>query len=424
MTGVDVARQAPQAGQAGTVAASPPAKRPRDIRLDIFRGLALLFITVTHTGGNWLVEFLPSHFGFSSGTEMFVFCSGIASGLAFGPLFVKRGFAMGMVRVGHRIWQIYWAHVATFAAILAMTVWLASTLGKPAFFVDLQQDVFLTHPRQAIVGLMTLTYLPSLFDILPLYIVLLAMIPVVMLARRIMPTLPFILVGAAYLYVWTVGVFLPADPTDPSKHWLFNPFGWQLVFFTGFFIAMKWLPVPAPGTPWAVAASLAVLALSVPFSAPLLYGHVDLFGFIRDAILPGSERSNFHILRFVHFLALAYLAVSALAAAPKLAETGAARVLAMTGRETLAGFLASIPVSILAGTLIDMKGGGFAVVLLATILSWGAVMAAAILAGWIKSKPWTAPQARPAPQPASIVVPGPAIGAPALTPVPVRVRGA
>ena len=80
---------------AGAVAARPdlqaeaapsrPAASRRDIRLDVFRGLALLLIAVTHMGGNWLVELLPSHFGFSSGTEMFVFCSGIASGLAFGP---------------------------------------------------------------------------------------------------------------------------------------------------------------------------------------------------------------------------------------------------------------------------------------------------------------------------------------------------
>src|SRR6478735_833237 len=109
--------------------ASREAPKVRDIRLDVFRGLALLLIAVTHMGGNWLAELLPSHFGFSSGTEMFVFCSGIASGLAFGPLFVQRGFGLGLVRVGHRIWQIYWAHIATFVAVLAMTIFLATWLG-------------------------------------------------------------------------------------------------------------------------------------------------------------------------------------------------------------------------------------------------------------------------------------------------------
>src|SRR5215207_3753183 len=101
---------------------SPAHRAPhlRDQRLDMFRGLALLLIAVTHMGGNWLAEILPSHFGFSSGTEMFVFCSGMASGLAFGNLFVKRGFWLGTVRVAHRIWQIYWAHIASFVGVLAL----------------------------------------------------------------------------------------------------------------------------------------------------------------------------------------------------------------------------------------------------------------------------------------------------------------
>jgi hypothetical protein len=374
---------------------NPATTRPkiRDIRLDVFRGLALLLIAVTHMSGNWLVEMLPSHFGFSSSTELFVFCSGIASGLAFGPLFVKRGFWLGVVRVAHRIWQIYWAHIATFVGVIALTIFLASSLGRPDYFANLQQDVFLTHPRQAIIGLVTLTYLPPLFDILPLYIVMLAMIPVVMAARRITPTLPFILVGAVYLYVWTVGIGLPSNPTDAAQHWLFNPFGWQLVFFTGFFIAMKWLPVPAPGTPWAVAAATVIVLASVPLSWHVLFNGFGLFSFIRDAVLPSTERTDFHFLRYIHFLAAAYLAVSAVTASPRLLNSLAARILARTGRETLAGFLTSIPVAILGGTVLDVYGASPSIVVGTTLLSWTAIIAVACVSGYVKSKPWSkAPQ--------------------------------
>lgn len=379
---------------ATTLAASlvnPAAARPkiRDIRLDVFRGLALLLITVTHMGGNWLVELLPSHFGFSSSTELFVFCSGIASGLAFGPLFVKRGYWLGVVRVAHRIWQIYWAHIATFVAVIALTIYLAGSLGRPDYFANLQQDVLLTHPRQAIIGLVTLTYLPPLFDILPLYIVMLAMIPVVMAARRIAPTLPFILVGAAYLYVWTVGISLPSNPTNAAQHWLFNPFGWQLVFFTGFFIAMKWLPVPAPGTPWTVAASLVVVLASVPLSWHVLFNGFGLFSYIREAVLPTTERTDFHLLRYVHFLAAAYLAVSVVTAAPRLVNSLPARILARTGRETLAGFLASIPIAILGGTVLDVYGATPSIVVGTTLLSWAAIIATAYVTSYVKSKPWS-----------------------------------
>jgi hypothetical protein len=370
---------------------NPAAARPkiRDIRLDVFRGLALLLIAVTHMSGNWLVEMLPSHFGFSSSTELFVFCSGIASGLALGPVFVKRGFWLGVVRVAHRMWQIYWAHIATFVGVIALTIYLAGLLGRPEYFANLQQDVFLTHPRQAILGLVTLTYLPPLFDILPLYIVMLGMIPVVMAARRVAPTLPFILVGAAYLYVWTVGISLPSNPTNVAAHWLFNPFGWQLVFFTGFFIAMKWLPVPAPGTPWAVAAATVIVLASVPLSWHVLFNGFGLFSYIREAVLPPTERTDFHLLRYVHFLAAAYLAVSVVTASPRLLGSLPARILAQTGRETLAGFLASIPIAILGGTVLDVYGATPSIVMGTTLLSWAAIIAVACASGYVKSKPWS-----------------------------------
>lgn len=379
-----------EANPVGLVSGAPSSRR-RDERLDMFRGLALLLIAVTHMGGNWLVEILPSHFGFSSGTEMFVFCSGIASGLAFGGLYVKRGFWLGTVRVSHRVWQIYWAHIASFVGVLALTVFLAGWLGKPDYFASLQQDVFLTHPRQALVGLVTLGYLPPLFDILPIYIVMLAMVPLVMAARLVSPSTPFLVVGILYLLVWTVGIHLPANPTQVRQDWLFNPFAWQLLFFTGFFIAMGWIKIPAPGTPWATAAALAVVLVSVPLCWSVLYENFGILSYIRDLVLPGSERTNFHLLRFIHFLAAAYLAVTVLAALPALSRSQPARILAMTGRETLAAFLASVPIAILGGTALDIYGTSPRMVVLATILSWAGIIGTAHVASYVKSRPWSRP---------------------------------
>jgi hypothetical protein len=375
------------------LSASSPAHhdqaRQRDERLDMFRGLALLLIAVTHMGGNWLTEILPSHLGFSSGTEMFVFCSGVASGLAFGNLFVKRGFWLGTVRVAHRVWQIYWAHIASFVAVVALTIYLASAFGRPSYITNLQHDVLLTHPRQALLGLVSLTYLPPLFDILPIYIVMLAMIPAVMAARLLGTAVPFLLVGVAYLLVWTVGIHLPANPTVAKQAWLFNPFAWQLLFFAGFFIAMRWVRVPAPGTPWATVTAVLVVLVSVPLSWHVLTDNFAIFATVRDAIMPASERTNFHPVRFVHFLATAYLAVSIIAAYPRIVTSMPARLLAITGRETLAAFLASIPIAILGGTLLDLYGASPRLVAAGTALSWLGIVGTALVASYVKSKPWS-----------------------------------
>jgi hypothetical protein len=77
--------------------------------------------------------------------------------------------------------------------------------------------------------------------------------------------------------------------------------------------------------------------------------------------------------------------------------TTPARILATTGRETLAAFLASIPVAILGGTVLDRFGASPALVVAATLASWAAIIGVAYLASYVKAKPWTIPrEPRPA----------------------------
>ena len=98
-------------------APAPTSKRPRDERLDLFRGITMLIIFVAHVPANSWNAWIPARFGFSSGAELFVFCSGFASALAFGATFVRRGWWLGTARILQRLWQVYWAQPA---AILPM----------------------------------------------------------------------------------------------------------------------------------------------------------------------------------------------------------------------------------------------------------------------------------------------------------------
>src|SRR5947209_15498728 len=56
----------------------------RDIRLDLFRGLALWFIFIDHIPGNSVGQFTLRAFGFSDATEIFVFISGYTAALVYG----------------------------------------------------------------------------------------------------------------------------------------------------------------------------------------------------------------------------------------------------------------------------------------------------------------------------------------------------
>ncbi len=126
---------------------------------------------------------------------------------------------------------------------------------------------FFADPGPQLVGLFTLTYVPNYFDVLPMYLVLLAMIPVAVALGRISP----LLVAAAVIGVWLMAQgalwealgapgmawSLPAEPWS-DREWYFNPFGWQLVFFTGFALMRGWIPAP-PVSPVLTGLALAIV---------------------------------------------------------------------------------------------------------------------------------------------------------------------
>src|ERR1700722_16038522 len=101
-----------------TISRSAPA-RPRDIRLDFFRGVGLLIMLISHVPSNDWVQWVPARFGFSDPADIFVFCSGMASGIAFGGIFERSGWWIGTARVVQRLWQLYWSQIAVFVAIVA-----------------------------------------------------------------------------------------------------------------------------------------------------------------------------------------------------------------------------------------------------------------------------------------------------------------
>jgi hypothetical protein len=329
-------------GEHAMSAPPPPAgaKRPRDPRLDFFRGVAMFVILLAHTPNNNWTLWIPARFGFSDATEIFVFCSGMASALAFGSVFRDRGFAMGAARVGFRVWQVYWAHVGVFLATAAMLYAIQSQgWGSPE--VDYLRRPFIVpffdRTGEALIGLLTLTYVPGLFDILPMYLVILAMIPAAMALHRLGGT-GAAAAGAVSLWslatlaglAWSAegapgplarlgaaaqGLNLPALPWGGAT-WFFNPFAWQIVFFTGFGFGMGWL-APPPVSRRLVILCAAILILSLPFAwfqihegfyLPRGWALQAWIAEARAAMEPLWWKTWQGAFRLIHFLALAYLA--------------------------------------------------------------------------------------------------------------------
>ena len=326
--------------------AQTPGKRPRDPRLDFFRGCAMFIILLAHTPGNTWTLWIPARFGFSDATEIFVFCSGMASALAFGAVFATRGFFLGTARIAFRVWQVYWAHVGVLL-VTAIMLWSIDAYGLGA-----RETPYINGPYvrplfeqtgEALTGLFTLTWVTGLFDILPMYLAILAMVPLVMAVHRAggrMAAFALILTvwgatnlaGYARMYAdagdlaaWQSGLVaagealswlnLPGSPWGDST-WFFNPFAWQIVFFLGFSFGMGWLPAP-PVSRRLVWLALGVVLINVPLAWYKIHGGWSLIadtwvhGWINDLrafIEPMRWKTWQGLGRWTHFLALAYLA--------------------------------------------------------------------------------------------------------------------
>lgn len=151
MNGVGILAE-PQPATPALPLPGPQPKPPRDQRLDAFRGLGMLIIFMAHAPGNPWNNWIPARFGFSSATELFVFCSGLASAMAFGSTFVKRGWFLGTARTLFRAWQVYWAHLGLFLALAALAVAVRNLTGSTAYFVEHIAPIA-ADPATALLGL-------------------------------------------------------------------------------------------------------------------------------------------------------------------------------------------------------------------------------------------------------------------------------
>ena len=380
----------------------PQTPKQRDLRLDFFRGLGMFIILVAHITNNPWALWIPARFGFSDATEIFVFCSGMASAIAFGAVFARAGWLMGAVRIAHRMWQVYWVHLGIFFVTLVLMQSFNLTGIFPRDEVKaLNLFPFIYNTGPNLIGLLTLTYVPNYFDVLPMYLVILALIPLMMALARQDVRLA-LLASLALWVVGTAGMNLPAELwfTKPSaRPWFFNPFTWQLVFFTGFALMSGWLPAP-PVHRALVWLAAGIVLLSVPFAWGKVISQVEMIREIRQSAAPLFDKTDFGILRFVHFLALAYLAWVAVGPqGVRLRQTGwVGQIIAQVchvGQQSLAVFAASMVLARVLGAFLNLAGSGFLATLAINLAGFALIIAVAKIAAYFKSQPWKTAAARP-----------------------------
>ena len=186
-----------KAAAAAAPAIALPVAGERELRLDLFRGMALWLIFVDHLPTNILTWFTIRNYGFSDATEIFIFISGYTAAFVYGRAMLQAGFVVATARIMRRVWQIYVAHVFLFTIFLAEISYVATRFENPLYSEEMGIMDFLKQPDVTIVQALLLRFRPVNMDVLPLYIVLMLFLPIILWLMKWRPDVSLGAVGAA-----------------------------------------------------------------------------------------------------------------------------------------------------------------------------------------------------------------------------------
>jgi hypothetical protein len=302
------ARAAPlPIGLAPTISAPPVSER--ELRLDLFRGMALWLIFIDHLPPSFLTWLTIRNYGFSDATEIFIFISGYTAAFVYGRAMRDVGFVVATARILRRVWQIYVAHVFLFTIFLAEISYVATSFENPLYSEEMGILDFLKQPDITIVQALMLRFRPVNMDVLPLYIVLMLFLPLILWLMKWRPDVTLALSALLYAATWQFDFYLSAYPNGV---WAFNPFAWQLLFVFG-----AWCAQGGAQRMSRILSSRITLWLSIAYLLAAFYVTLTWYipqmnnGLPRwlDQWMYPIDKTDLDVLRFAHFLALAALTV-------------------------------------------------------------------------------------------------------------------
>jgi len=284
-----------------TLDADAPPLRTRDARVDSLRGLMLAEIALVHLRCPFALAAYEL-FGRVSPAAGFVFLSGLVAGGVYSRK-AEQGAAAITLRCVRRAVYIDVYHVLAFVALLAIAA------VQPKFNTYFQFDIGQSHKDalSALGGFAVWAYQPDLFDILPMYGLFVLCMPAALLALCRGQGHAMLLVSLSVWALAQVGLGHVSSNTDHFGFFQgdFNPFAWQLVFFSGLYFGHMHLYQGVRVVaiwPALVAASLLVCLMGLTMRWNLLPWPAS-FG--PDGWL--ASKQNYGPAYLVNFLAFAYL---------------------------------------------------------------------------------------------------------------------
>ena len=375
-------------------------RKGRDLRVDLLRGIALWLIFIDHTPGNLLGWVTLRNLAFCDATEFFVLLAGYGAGLAYGGMAEREGWAIAGARVLGRVFTLYVSHIFLFVLLTAQVGFSAAALEQTTYLDELMLDPFANEPYRAMLEALLLRYQPAFLDILPMYIVMLALFaPALALVGR--PGVLLLLSAALYVAARAFGLTLPSWT---GSGWHFNPFAWQFLFVIGVVLAR--LPPELLGRrfPWRrwIAALVVLVLVGVGVALNLVW-HAPALGFEPPALLADAfwrvDKTSLHPARLASALMIVWLLVHLVPYTARWVGGRGAAPFVLMGQQGLAVFCAGIFLSFLGRLALETSSGPV-MQLGVNLAGLGALILVAAISAWYaqggrRRKPASLPSATP-----------------------------
>jgi hypothetical protein len=345
----------------------------RDLRIDFFRGLALLFIFIDHIPGNELARVTLHRFGFADAAEVFVLLAGFSAVLAYGRTFDNMGFLAGTGRVLDRVRDLYVWHLGLVIVCTVGLTLAAGVFSNLAYMKNIGVHVFAIEPARSSFMAAALINQPNMLNILPLYIVLLlAWLPFVL---WLLPRRPWLLVALS-VGLWAVAnVYSLNLPSQLHPNgWVFNPFAWQLLITIGAFAAFHSRKGTIPLSRALFGLAVAYIAFAFVVAAPWTQiSGLEEARLIPRELLGSMSKTYMSPWRVAHVVALGYAALFLMSPQSGFLSRAWAEGIGRCGRHSLEIFCLGTVLSFVAWVILAEAGKGIVMQALVNTLGIGII---------------------------------------------------
>ncbi len=372
----------------------------RDLRLDLFRGIANWAIFLDHIPNNIVNWVTTRNYGFSDAADLFVFISGYTASFVYARMMIERGFVVGATRLMKRVWQLYVAHVFLFVIYIVTIGIVAIKFQDPDIINEFNVAGLIDNPIETLSQGMLLKFKPVNLDVLPLYIVLMGVFPPVLwfMLRRpdTVMIASLLLYFAARQFGWNLAAY-------PSGSWYFNPFCWQLLFIFGAWFALGGAQESRSviKSRHLLVAGLVYLAFSLVMT---MAGRFETFGdlfprWIYEAFNP-NDKTNLAPYRVIHFVIIAFLVTRFFPKDWPGLEWKIFDPMIKCGQQSLEVFCVGVFLSFIAHFVLTLSSGSILVQIIVSVIGIGLLTLVAYYRTWSKKQDKPPQRPKPAPAPA------------------------